>query len=320
MDELGGFFQQPLVPILFGMMCFFGLLLLGILGYIFWSRSKKAQAGVPTAGPAAMPTPAYSTEPDMGDLPDLDMLVDTSALIADKPVPRSRSGTYTLNMTDGGSAEAVEVLTVLRDVVDGKLIVQIGEKAYRGLAESGDAESKDRFIKVMRELAQIASSVSKAPAPAAAQPAQESPVPTPIVENVEPPPAPAPPKPKAPSAPPPPVTPEGGMPGDLPKFSLDDQPPAQMPPGLFRGVIGGKKSVGEPVPELNIAGAIEAYLQHKLRHTPEYSGRSIHVMPSPDGGVSIEVDGRYYDAVGDVADAEVREFIAGAIQEWQERH
>jgi hypothetical protein len=318
MDELGGFLQQPLVPILFGMMCFFGLLLIGILGYIFWARVKKARAETPMV----TPTPAHAAEPDMGDLPDLDVLVDTSALIADNPPPRSRSGTYTLNTTDGGSAEAVEVLTVLRDVVDGRLIVQIGDKAYRALAESGDAESKDRFIRVMRELAQLASSVSKVPAanpaPTVAPPAPETPAPTSVAEDVEPPPAAQ--KPKAPAAPPPTVTPEGGMPGDLPKFSLDDQPPAQLPPGLFRGVIGGKKQTGEPVPELNIAGAIEAYLQHKLRHTPEYTGRSIHVLPAPDGGVSIEVDGRYFDAVGDVDDAEVREFIAGAIQEWQERH
>ena len=102
------------------------------------------------------------------------------------------------------------------------------------------------------------------------------------------------------------------MPGDLPSFKLDDNP-------YERPKRGQKKEV-KPVPELNIAGAIEAYLQYKLHNTPEYAGHSIHIYPSPDGGVSIEVDGRYYDAVGDIPDTEVREFIAGAIQEWQDRH
>jgi len=102
------------------------------------------------------------------------------------------------------------------------------------------------------------------------------------------------------------------MPGDLPSFKLDDNP-------YERPKRGQKKEV-KPVPELNIAGAIEAYLQYKISHTPDFQGRNIHIYPSPDGGVSIEAEGRYYDAVGDIEDTEVREFIANAIQEWQDRH
>ena len=102
------------------------------------------------------------------------------------------------------------------------------------------------------------------------------------------------------------------MPGDLPSFKLDDNP--------FERPKRGKKLDLKPVPELNIAGAIEAYLQYKISHTPDYQSRSIHIYPSPDGGVSIEVDGLFYDSVGDIPDNDTREFIAGAIQEWQERH
>jgi hypothetical protein len=73
------------------------------------------------------------------------------------------------------------------------------------------------------------------------------------------------------------------------------------------------------IPELDIAGAIETYLQHKLAQTPEYAGRKIHVHSAPGGGVRIQVDESFYDAVGDVTDAGVREFLSATIQEWQDR-
>jgi hypothetical protein len=305
MDTVGGFLQQPLVPFLFAMVCFFGLLLIAAVAFIIRGRGQRAQQT-----PAASVAMAGDND---RELPALDMLLDTSTLLADTPVRETRSGTFSLNLADGGAVDAVEVMAVMRDVVSGNLIVQISDKAYQSLAERGDADSRDRFMKVMRELSQIAAKVNKAPA--------ASPVPAPAPDpevKAEPPPAP---KPRLSTAlPPPPPTEEGALPGDLPKFRLDDQPPPVPPPGLIRGVIGGKKPPAPPVPEINIAGAIEAYLQHRLRSAQDYAGRSIHVHPSPDGGVSIEVDGRFFDAVSDVDDAEVREFIATAIQEWQDRH
>lgn len=304
MDTVGGFLQQPLVPLLFAMVCFFGLLLIAAVALIVRGRRQRAQT-TPAASVA-------SVGKGDGDLPALDMLLDTSSLLAETPVRETRSGTFSLNLTDGGAVDAVEVMAVMRDVVNGNLIVQISDKAYQRLAESGDADSRDRFMKVMQELSQIAVKVNTAPT------ASNTPVPAQEPEVKAAPPAP---KPRLSSAlPPPPPTEEGALPGDLPKFRLEDQPPPMPPPGLIRGVIGGKKPSAPPVPELNIAGAIEAYLQHRLRSVPEYAGRSIHVHPSPDGGVSIEVDGRFFDAVSDVDDAEVREFIATAIAEWQDRH
>jgi hypothetical protein len=112
--------------------------------------------------------------------------------------------------------------------------------------------------------------------------------------------------------PPAPTIPTAPLPGDLPRFSLDDQGPIKPPRGQKREV--------KPVPEINLAAAIEAFLQHKLRQTPQFASRSIHIHPSPNGGVSIEVDDRFYDAVSEVADVEVRAFLQSAIEEWQDRH
>ena len=42
------------------------------------------------------------------------------------------------------SAQAVEVVTILRDVMDGGLIIQMGDKIYRNL--SSDETFTERFL------------------------------------------------------------------------------------------------------------------------------------------------------------------------------
>jgi hypothetical protein len=194
------------------------------------------------------------------------------------------------------------------------------------LLDSPDA--KKEFTKIMRELADVVTQPDDR--------APESP-PEPLVPEPEPEPKP-PPEPELPtpepepdlpnlrdliedvppvvhSTPPPPIGADGEMPGDLPSFRLEDHPVEVKRGGLLRP----KKFESAPVPDLDIPSAIEAYLQHKLRHTPEYAGREIHVRPAPGGGVRIQVDQTFFDAVDDVSDPEIRAFIQVAIQEWQDR-
>lgn len=309
-SDLSGFFQQ--LPLgIFVMFCGASILLIVAIVLIIRARAQRS-SNLPSQ-PGYVQAPGYIPSGSDGDLPDLAMLTDTRSLAKNSP-PASSSpkrvttpGRFNVHLVDGRSVEAVEVMTVLRDVVDGGLIVQMGDNAYEQFSEG---EAKQRFMKVMRELSIVVKPGAKSP---------EVPIePAPPVESseevVESEPVP-PPKPKAPSIPPPPVNKSGAMPGDLPKFSLDDN---IIPPP--KGVLNRVPKPEKPVPELDIAGAIEAYLQHKLRYTPEYEGRSIHVHPAPGGGVSIEVDGLFYDAVSDVADTEVREFLSATIQEWQQRH
>jgi hypothetical protein len=73
------------------------------------------------------------------------------------------------------------------------------------------------------------------------------------------------------------------------------------------------------VNNLGLADQIELILQARLSRSNEFEGRSIHVRPSVKGGVRIDVDGQFYDAVSDVPDADVRQFIQAAIQEWESR-
>jgi len=315
--------QVPTGPIV--MLCISGILMIVALVAIVRARVQRAKKSRSTLSqpPVYIPVPRPATS----DLPDLDMLIPASSqpeLAA--PSRPARKGTYNVDLKGGDTAEAVEVMTILRDVVNGDLIVQIGDKAYRHLAS--DDPVKANFMKIMRELAGV---VKTDPLPTSKVEEVKSPKPvetSALSESYDEPPSlrdliPASPaeeepqaKPKPAYIPPPPTSPTGEMPGDLPKYKWDEKPAAPKKGGLFRR---GKLEL-EPVPELNIAGAIEAYLQHKLKYTPGYESRNIHVHPAPDGGVSIEVDGKFYDSVGDVDDADVREFLSTTIQEWQQRN
>ena len=318
------------------------LIALGVLGFVLAvvivfivrartgrTEEEKQRRAQPAYVSAAAAKPRAGTA-NLNELPDLDLLVDHP--IAQAPSPRpapaspvpgpartAQTGVFTVNVDDGNSAQAVEVVTILRDVVDGGLIIQMGGKTYRDLGN--DDSFRSSFLKIMRELSPIVTQSpqpAEKPSPAAPEPSAEEAddiedIP-PVHEVIEDPPAAA---PVAPKPSPTPPTYGGQMPGDLPKFTLEEEPQTIKTRG---GLLGRTKTEFVPVPELDIAGAIEAYLQHKLQNTPDFAGRSIHVHPAQDGGVAIEVDGQNYEAVGNVSDDDVRNFLAATIQEWQQRH
>lgn len=315
---LGDFFRQ-IPPILIIMFCGSGLLLVGAIALMVGARARKANAALAAAGPS----PVTFASQQAGELPDLDALVAVEA-----PARPQRKGTFTIPLTGGGEVEAVEVMTILRDVADGGLIIQIGDKSYRNPPALADAEFKRRFNMTVRDLYDSISrqSLSPAPAPAAAvsdvpralgeaaDPIADATLETPSVDPAQPAGDNAGERPSV-TMPPPSViaasTALGPLPGDLPKFKLPDtiEPPRR----------GRRRPPAEPIPEINIAEAIEEFLQYKLRSESQFAGRSLHVRPAIGGGVKIEVDGQFYDSVDEVADAEVRAYLQAVIAEWQSR-
>lgn len=318
------------IPVgLIAMFCGSGLALVGLTFLIVRARaarSQQAQQAQPTH--YTVPPPINST--DMSDLPDLDALVSTpppapkAAPPPPAPAPSmpaartNRNETYSVRPADGDATQAVEVVTILRDVVDGSLLIQMGDKTYRD--PNNDATFKNSFVKIMRELGPVVRQEARppqAPPPAATTPPvadsgslrdllvtedEEDDAETPSISI---------------TAAPPPPTVDGQMPGDLPRFSLDEEPQVVKKRG---GLLRRTKKEYAPVPELDLASAIEAYLQHKLRHSDQFHQRNIHIHPSPDGAVAIEVDGVFFESVGDVNEPDVRAFLAATIQEWQERN
>jgi hypothetical protein len=317
-EELGGLLSQLPVPLIV-MTCTAGLLWLGALVYFAVirpnrvKRRKAAEQAAETPGFVPYTAPAMPAA-SAADLPDLDLLTSaepapvraasTAPAFAASAAPAAgarRLSSVDVKLSDGNTVHAQEALIVLRDPRDGRLIVQMSDTGHKSL----DGSLRPGFIELMRELGQMATAVSAAPAaveaaplesPAAdAVPVQAVPVAPPVM-----------------SAAPPTPGGTGVMPGDLPRYSeMKDEIKS-------RGAFRAAKSEMPPVPELNIPAAIEAYLQYKKQFSPEYAQRSIHVLPAP-GGVRIEVDGTYFDSVGDVADPDVRAFLQATIQEWQKR-
>jgi len=296
------------------------------------------------------PAPETSTNADADhddpfDLPDLNALIDTTGLVDDTPEPEPElspppvppaarepiqaaptpvspppsspqptpsqgqeqlnAGEHIIELNTGVKVKAEEVVTVLRDARDGRLVVRVEGTGYRTLLDSPDV--KKQFVAVMKELSTVVTEPDDNP--------PEADVVVESVATVQP--SPPPPKPAPPSqtSAPKPTTSEEPLPGDLPKFDLEESVTPKQG-GLFSGRL---KYEAQPVPELDIAGSIEAYLQYKLSATAAYPGREIHVHSAPGGGVRIQVDQTFYEAVSDVADDEVREFLSSTIAEWQER-
>lgn len=300
---IGDFFAQPFVSTALAAICLLGLLLVGVVILLVYLRSR----GIGLLGGTRIP--AAAAPADEADMPELAALVSPTPAPADyAPVRALRKGTFTVTPADGAATEAVEVLTVLRDVVDGRLLVQIGDKTLLNPAQ--DSVFNERLQKVLRELVV---SDTNPPALSVQTPVAPPPV-APVVQASE---EEALPLPE--SLLPPVSTPRSASsanrapaPGVLPSFKLDDVP--------LERPQRGKKYTPKPVPELNIASAIETFIQFKLANLGLFPGRSIHVLPAPDGGVRIEVDGQSFDAVGDVSDIAVREFLAASVQEWQDQH
>jgi hypothetical protein len=287
---------------------------------------------------AADPSPlsTASRRLDTGDLPDLGMLLNPSSLKRDlpetapAPAPQPRSSTPAVRqMTDtpqrlklntGDTTSAKEMLTVLRDENDGRLMVQIGTTGYRSLLDS--PEAKKLFTTLMKELSSSIMTpdsrptpADEAPPPVVVPPAGASssldalrglsePAPKPASRVSEP----------RRSAPPPPMA-DGSIPGALPSYRFDDNPAKVT---LRRdGTV--KKVDFIPPPTIDIPSAIEAYLQYKIEYTPEFQGQDIHIRSGMGGGVRIQVGDLFYDSVDDVEDPDARAFLKEAIAEWQER-
>src|SRR5690606_4694022 len=195
------------------------------------------------------------------------------------------------NPAPAHAAEAAEVLTISHDLRDGSFEIRIGGRVYGHVAEIRDPEARRQLTGALKRLAE---QVAKPPKPEPEPPPAEVSVPTPA--------SPASRDDESAATVP-------AEEWDLPKFQELANEPLKL--------RGGRPK--NAVPEINLAGAVEAYLQHKLRSTPEFAHRSLHIRPAPDGGVQIEVDGRFYEAVGDIEDERTRQFIASAIAEWQAR-
>ena len=283
-------FLQQLPLFFIVMFCGAGVALVVSLTVILAARRRKTSTPVVnTAQPqAASSIPLMSYTPT--DMPDLNSLLRGGS--EDAPARPKSGGAQTVELTDGGSAEAVELILIMRDITAGGLIVQMHEKVYRITADMSDSEFRQKMMSILKELAQTvgsASSSAAASTPAASRPSLTQP-------------------PQATLTSAPPAT---SAAFDLPKFSTESSVP------MTRREL--KQAANAPIPEINIASAIEAFLQHKLAASGAFRGRSLHVKPASDGGIRIQVDNTYYETVDEIVEDDVKVFLQETIAEWQSR-
>ncbi|MCS7070481.1 MAG: hypothetical protein NZM00_03175 [Anaerolinea sp.] len=286
-------FVRQIPPVALVMFCISGTaLVFAVTAAVIERRRKfKRLEALALANSALQAVAGGASDVDPDLLPGLD----------DLTAPAARAGgggMFSVRLAgEDVLIDVVEIVTFARAVSDGSLIVQAGDKAYRLADASADPELGRRLNTVREALGVTAGS---APARPPAQPATPPPVARPASIPITP-----------PASPTSTVIP-GQLPGDLPRFKMPDK---IEPPGRFRR----PKRPDEVVPEINIAGAIEEYLQFKLSETQAFPGRYIHIRGGAKGGLAIDVDDRSFEAVDDIDDPDVRAFLKQTIQEWQER-
>lgn len=192
------------------------------------------------------------------------------------------------------AANTVEVMRILRDLADGSLVVEINGRYYYHPEDINDPEIGRRFNGVMQALSDFA------------EPGDFE-IPD---EWLEPPS-----KPVAAAAPS--ITPdEVPLPSSW-QTAQSTPPPPSRKTGFFQR---GSQTGDEPIPEARpMTEQIEELLQYRLSISPGYAHRSIHVRPTADGSVRIEVDGRFYEGVGAVDDPEIQAFLRETIRQWEAR-
>jgi hypothetical protein len=242
------------------------------------------------------PAPVYDEEPPAAAVA-LDVAYDEESI----PVQPDE-----MEVTDDMPAppDSIELLRVWRDLSDGSLIIEIGGQRFTSVSELQGTNLDRRFMNVVRDLTAMLRTAAEPPpkaAPKPAPPLKAAATAPPAEEETDEPDQPA--KKLAP----PPVN------GELPSMA-----PGTMFKQMGRVAMGYKPEPLDEAPALSIPDQIEQVLQKHLADLPEYADRSIHVRPSPFGGVRIEVDGQFYEGVGDVADEKVRALIQSAVQEWEQ--
>lgn len=257
--------------------------LAAIVGHV----EPPARAPEPDPDPALEPDPEAEPEqepeiePDPGGWRDEAPEADDRYPAAEPP----REAQVPLP-PDQPPADSVELLRVWRDVADGGLILEIAGQRFRTLDELRSAEFERRFVSVLRELNDLPSSRSLR---AAAGGGEESKARQKDKEK------------------------DKGGPDTLPSMS-----PGAMLRQMRRVAMGQVPDPVEQPPDLSIADQIEVLLQARLADHAEFAGRSIHVKPSFQGGVRIEVDGHYYDGVGEIDDEAVRSLLADVVRQWEQ--
>lgn len=104
-------------------------------------------------------------------------------------------------------------------------------------------------------------------------------------------------------------------PVEPPPEAATSAPPVTPSPAPAQS-IPRQQQAETPKPK-GMSDEIEEMLQYRLTLDPAFGRRSIHIRSAEDGSIYVEVDGKTFDGVSEVDDADVRSFLQNIIREWE---
>jgi len=277
---------------------FAGLAGFGVLFYIGWTMLKEEQGKKDTYNFGNTPAPARPA-------PEAKSSGSSWLSFLDSPKPATASADATAN----------EVLRLMRDKLTGRLVVEMNGQRYARLADITDPTLREAFEATLGDLhtfvggrltlPTVPTATLPPPAPlTSAPPAPVYAAPSESVSFAPPPVTPAPPPAVRPSAPPL-VAPE-------PELRV----PSMNPFKQMQVLRDMEKA--QPTQPKTITEQIDEILQEKVQASP-YAQRGVRMHAGPKGNALFTLDGRSYEAVDDVPDAQVRELIRKSVSEWEKK-
>jgi hypothetical protein len=194
----------------------------------------------------------------------------------------------------------LDVMRVLRVPPLGKLVVEVDGVRYESLAEMTDEKAKRVLLAAVGELINFAGNyealVDAGVAPPVGGSAAASPE-LPLEQRQA----------------------EFLARLESERDALKSAPPSKPRLAVLGGTSSPPEVPAEPASakrELSVAEQIDAILQEFIAVDPEMSGRSVHLVQNPSGGILIEVDGQMYQKPGDIPEQPIQLLIKQAVKKW----
>jgi hypothetical protein len=96
------------------------------------------------------------------------------------------------------------------------------------------------------------------------------------------------------------------------------KPPSMQIGDIFAQVFSPEKPKKATKPNKSIAAQVDDIIQEKLPGSV-FKNRIISVTDLPGRGLLVRVDDQSYEGIGDVADADIRQFLRECVSEWERR-
>jgi hypothetical protein len=210
-----------------------------------------------------------------------------------------------------------EIMRILRDEDTGAIIVEIEGNRYRRLTEIEDGRIGNLVLKAIADLIQFTGGIIRGQWAAASAPPMvptEERLPQPqVVEPTSP--------PQAVATEPPGSDAEKAFlrrlrEGDL---QVGKTPPKETQPSITSFIRRRKpQEAAEPTGAGGtFVDEIEAILQRMISTAPTPPGQEVHIGTGLDGGLQIQVGGRYFSSADKVPDPTIRHLIKAAVKEWE---